>query len=154
MVPVRGRTRDQWWGLAVEAPDPVELASFYSELLGWPVVEQQAGLVVLKPPQESTYLVFQDAPGYTPPVWPPAPGAQRPMMHLDFRVTDLEAAVQDATALGAELVEHQPQAHVQVMRDPAGHVFCLCLDKMDDRRLGEVAVSLASTSRGRRVGSG
>ena len=33
-----------------------------------------------------------------------------------------------AVALGATLAEHQPQAHVRTLLDPAGHPFCLCLE--------------------------
>lgn len=45
------------------------------------------------------------------------------MMHLDLQVTD-----RGAVALGATVADVQPQEHVRVMRDPAGHLFCLCLD--------------------------
>jgi len=51
------------------------------------------------------------------------------MMHFDFQVADLDAAVAEATAFGATLAEHQPQANVRVLFDPAGHPFCLCLDE-------------------------
>jgi Glyoxalase-like domain len=50
------------------------------------------------------------------------------MMHFDFQVGDLDAAVSDAVALGAALAETQPQANVRVLIDPAGHPFCLCRD--------------------------
>ncbi len=118
----------RWWGTAIEAPDPAALAAFYSELLDWPVVNQEPGSVVIKPPQDGVYMVFQRADGYVPPVWPPAPGAQRPMMHLDFEVTDLEMALADALALGARLDDFQPNDNVRVLRDPVGHLFCLCRD--------------------------
>jgi hypothetical protein len=51
------------------------------------------------------------------------------MMHLDFQVADLDAAVAAAVALGAETATRQPQAHVRVLIDPAGHPFCLCKDE-------------------------
>ena len=73
-------------------------------------------------------MVFQQAAGYRAPTWPPAPGEQRPMMHLDFQVGDLESAVADAVALGATVAAAQPQDNVRVLLDPAGHPFCLCLD--------------------------
>ncbi|MDQ3484833.1 MAG: GNAT family N-acetyltransferase [Actinomycetota bacterium] len=57
--------------------------------------------------------------------WPTAEGAQQMMMHLDFEVVDLEAAVAHALELGAELAEYQPQDDVRVVLDPAGHPFCL-----------------------------
>ena len=61
-------------------------------------------------------------------MWPPAVGQQRAMMHFDFQVGDLDAAVSDALALGASLAAEQPQENVRVLLDPAGHPFCLCLD--------------------------
>ena len=116
-----------WWGPALEAPDPAALARFYSDLLGWPIVHEEPGTSVMGAPG-GAFLVFQQADGYVPPTWPPDEGAQRPMMHLDFQVGDLDEAVAEAVALGAVLAEHQPQAHVRVMLDPAGHPFCLCRD--------------------------
>ena len=73
-------------------------------------------------------MVFQQATDYQPPVWPPADGDQRPMMHFDFQVGDLDAAVTDAVALGARVADHQPQENVRVLVDPAGHPFFLCRD--------------------------
>jgi catechol 2,3-dioxygenase-like lactoylglutathione lyase family enzyme len=116
-----------WWGAAIEAPDPAALAGFYSELLGWPIGHQEPGTAIVAAPN-GAFLVFQQADGYVAPVWPPVDGAQRPMMHFDFQVGDLESAVADAIALGGTLADHQPQRNVRVMRDPAGHPFCLCLD--------------------------
>jgi catechol 2,3-dioxygenase-like lactoylglutathione lyase family enzyme len=117
-----------WWGMAIEAPDPSALARFYSELLGWPVGHEEPGTAILAPPGGGVYAVFQQADGYVPPVWPPGEGEQRPMMHLDVQVGDLASAVEDAVALGATVAGYQPQEHVRVMLDPAGHPFCLCVD--------------------------
>ena len=117
-----------WWGTAVEAPDPGALARFYSELLGWPVGHEEPGTAILAAPG-GAFVVFQQSAGYQAPVWPPAGGDQRPMMHFDFQVGDLDAAVADALALGATVAGHQPQENVRVLLDPAGHPFCLCLDQ-------------------------
>jgi catechol 2,3-dioxygenase-like lactoylglutathione lyase family enzyme len=118
-----------WWGTAIEAPDPAALARFYSQLLGWPIVHEEPGTAVVAPPQGSVYLVFQQATGYRPPTWPPAEGEQRPMMHFDFQVADLDDATTEAITLGASLAPRQPRDNVRVLRDPAGHPFCLCLDE-------------------------
>ena len=117
-----------WWGTAIEAPDPGALAEFYSQLLEWPIVHQQPGTAVVAAPQGSIFVVFQQAQGYTPPVWPPVEGQQRTMMHFDFQVGDLDSAVAEAVALGATLAADQPQENVRVLLDPAGHPFCLCRD--------------------------
>jgi catechol 2,3-dioxygenase-like lactoylglutathione lyase family enzyme len=125
---VRTRTDGMWWGTAIEAPDPGALARFYSELLGWPIGHEEPGTAILAAPQGSIYIVFQQATDYRAPVWPPEDGTQRPMMHFDFQVGDLNSAVADALGLGATLAGHQPQANVRVLFDPAGHPFCLCRD--------------------------
>lgn len=49
---MRGRSKQLWWGTALEAPDPAALATFYSGLLDWPVVHQEPGTTVIKPPQD------------------------------------------------------------------------------------------------------
>jgi catechol 2,3-dioxygenase-like lactoylglutathione lyase family enzyme len=126
---MRGRSNSHWWGTALEAPDPQALASFYSKLLDWPVVHVEPDTTVVKPPQPGVFMVFHRADEYVPPVWPPAPGNQRPMMHLDIEVEDLEISTADALALGATLSDFQPRDNVRVLFDPAGHPFCLCLDE-------------------------
>jgi predicted enzyme related to lactoylglutathione lyase len=125
---MRSRMDGMWWGVAIEAPNPGALANFYSELLGWPVGHEEPGTAILAAPTGSTYLVFQEATDYHAPVWPPVNGKQRPMMHLDFQVGDLDSAVAEAVALGASVAAAQPQENVRVLLDPAGHPFCLCRD--------------------------
>ncbi|MGO9207031.1 MAG: VOC family protein [Candidatus Limnocylindrales bacterium] len=76
-----------WWGTAIEAPDPVALANFYSELLGWTVGHQEPGTAILAAPEGPVYIVFQAATDYEAPVWPPRDGAQRPMTRRRRRET-------------------------------------------------------------------
>ncbi|MFE2296790.1 VOC family protein [Streptomyces sp. NPDC059445] len=125
---MKSRTGGMWWGTTIEAPDPSALASFYSGLLGWPVGHEEPGTAVVAASPQGPFLVFQRAEGYRAPVWPPVDGRQRPMMHLDFQVGDLDEAVAEAVALGATVSDSQPQDNVRVLLDPAGHPFCLCLD--------------------------
>jgi predicted enzyme related to lactoylglutathione lyase len=125
---MRSRVDGMWWGTAIEAPDPRGLAKFYSDLLGWPMVHEEPGTAILAAPQ-GQFIVFQQAEGYVPPVWPPAEGSQRTMMHFDFQVGDLDSSVAEAIDLGATLATSQPQENVRVLLDPAGHPFCLVLDQ-------------------------
>jgi hypothetical protein len=50
------------------------------------------------------------------------------MLHLDFEVDELEAAVGHALELGAREAAFQPQDTVRVLLDPVGHPFCLYAD--------------------------
>jgi predicted enzyme related to lactoylglutathione lyase len=126
---MKSRVKGMWWGTAVESSDPSALAHFYSQLLDWPLVHEEPGTAIISPPETPTFVVFQEVPDYQRPVWPPQNGDQHPMMHFDFQVGDLDAAVADAVSLGASVSIHQPQANVRVLVDPAGHPFCLCLDQ-------------------------
>jgi catechol 2,3-dioxygenase-like lactoylglutathione lyase family enzyme len=106
-------------------PDPQELGAFYARLLDWTVVKNDPVWVMVRPPSGGTGLSFQHEPDYVRPVWPPAPGQQQMMSHLDIAVEDLEAGVAWALDAGAVLADFQPQKHVRVLLDPAGHPFCL-----------------------------
>jgi catechol 2,3-dioxygenase-like lactoylglutathione lyase family enzyme len=119
------------------AADPRELAAFYHRLLGWAVAEEyparpgypaEDGWAILRPPPGEPGLrglAVQWEPDYLPPSWPSAPGEPQMMMHLDIAVDDLEAGVTWALQAGATLADYQPQEHVRVLLDPAGHPFCL-----------------------------
>lgn len=106
-------------------PDPQALGRFYAELLGWPIADDDPEWVTLRPGGPA--LSFQREDDHVPPTWPQRPGDQQPQAHLDIRVDDLAAAGAFARSLGATLAEFQPQEHVRVHLDPAGHPFCLYL---------------------------
>ncbi len=129
---MRGRSRTDWWGVVLEARDGVALASFYASLLGWPIAKQEHDEAAIAVPGTSSYLAFESSPDYVQPIWPAAEGRQQMMMHLDVAVDDLGAAVADAVELGATLAAYQPQEDVRVLLDPAGHPFCLYLDRQPD----------------------
>jgi hypothetical protein len=82
----------------------------------------------MRDPAGGTGLSFQAEESYRRPEWPERPGSQDKMIHLDIQVDDLDAGVAHAVACGARLAEHQPQPHVRVLLDPAGHPFCLFLE--------------------------
>lgn len=125
---MRGRSRTDWWGIVLEAPDGAALARFYASLFGWPIAKHDDDGAAIAVPGTSSYLAFQSSPTFVPPAWPSAGGRQQMMMHIDVAVDDLAAAVADAVELGATVAEYQPQEDVRVLLDPVGHPFCLYLD--------------------------
>lgn len=125
------RARTGWWGIVLDAPDPLALAEFYRDLFGWEIADAEPDWVTMGVPGTTSYLAFKSEDIYERPIWPATLGRQQMMMHLDIGVSDLAAAVEDALALGAELAEHQPQDDVRVLHDPAGHPFCLYTDTDD-----------------------
>ncbi|MGC2168404.1 MAG: VOC family protein [Acidimicrobiales bacterium] len=126
---MQARATGMWWGTSIESPDPAALGTFYSRLLEWPIVHEEPGTTIVSAPEGPIYLVFQEASGYQPPVWPPESGEQRAMLHFDFQVADLDAAVTEALALGATVAVEQPNHTVRVLFDPAGHPLCLCREQ-------------------------
>jgi catechol-2,3-dioxygenase len=124
-------SRSDWWGIVLEAPDARALARFYAELLGWEIAKSDPGESAIGPADGVAYLAFQTSPDYVRPVWPNREGSQQMMMHLDFEVSDLEAAVAHALELGAQEAAHQPPTNVRVLLDPAGHPFCLYVDDQE-----------------------
>ncbi|GIE96698.1 VOC family protein [Paractinoplanes rishiriensis] len=123
------RSKKQWWGVTLDAPDALELARFYARLLDWQLFPGGPNNASVAPSPDAGYnLGFQTEPHYTRPVWPATPGHPQMSMHLEIEVDDLPTAVAHALSTGAELATHQPQENVRVMLDPAGHPFCLYLD--------------------------
>jgi catechol 2,3-dioxygenase-like lactoylglutathione lyase family enzyme len=120
------RTSKHWWGVVIDAPDPLALARFYADLMDWKIVKTEDNFVGIAPMGDHVeYFAFQRSPEYVPPVWPPEDGKQQMMLHLDIEVDDLAAETTRAVAEGARLAEHQPQDDVRVLFDPSGHPFCL-----------------------------
>ena len=108
----------------LEARDANALADFYRRLLGWRVMNEEPGWVMLRPPAGGSGISFSSDPLYEPPVWPATTDHQQMMAHLDIWVDDLARGVEHALAQGATLAAFQPQDEVRVLLDPAGHPFC------------------------------
>lgn len=122
--------RTRFRGTVLDAPfdGAIVLARFYAELLGWTVTDQaegERGTWAMVESGTGLKLEFQGLADYQRPVWPNADGQQQMMLHLDIAVDDMDAAIARALELGARLADVQPQPHVKVMLDPAGHPFCL-----------------------------
>jgi catechol 2,3-dioxygenase-like lactoylglutathione lyase family enzyme len=103
--------------VAVDCRDPLELAHFYSELLGLPITYRSDNWVVIAERENASGVAFQLAPDHRPPRWP-APDAPQ-QIHFDVMVDDLDVAEARVLALGARKLDGT------VYADPAGHPFCL-----------------------------
>lgn len=126
--------------LTIMSSRPRELGRFYSKLLNWPYIREEeprpgeppeAGYALVCPPDgvAEPALNFDYESKHRRPHWPAVAGEQTSTMHLDIAVDDLEAAVAWATACGATVAPVQPRpTEHQVMLDPEGHPFCLCLN--------------------------
>jgi catechol 2,3-dioxygenase-like lactoylglutathione lyase family enzyme len=100
--------------------DPHGLARFYSELLGLPVTRVDGDWVDIG--HGPARMSFQHAPDHQPPRWPDPAFPQQ--LHLDIRVSDIEAAEARVLALGATRLP-STEPGFRVYADPAGHPFCL-----------------------------
>ncbi|HUY50223.1 MAG TPA: VOC family protein [Streptosporangiaceae bacterium] len=114
--------RVQWTTVVLDCGDPAELATFWSKLLGGEHSRIKDDFHVVR--SGTMWLATQHIPDPRPATWPD--GARAKQIHLDVAVTDLDAAVAEALRLGATQEDVQPSPRRwRVMRDPAGHLFCL-----------------------------
>jgi len=111
-------------GIALDCPNANELADFYVKMSGWEKEISSDEWAALRTP-EGILLVFQTVENYVPPVWPWKNGEQQQMAHIDFKVDNLQDAVEFALRCGAIKSEVQYYDTSTVMFDPAGHPFCL-----------------------------
>ena len=116
--------------VALDCPDPLALADFYSRLTGLDV----ESLDDFKPDDvtwieldngDQPNLAFQKVDSFVAPTWPEGPVAQQ--FHIDFVVDDLDES--EAFVLGEGARKHavQPGTTFRVYLDPVGHPFCLVL---------------------------
>jgi hypothetical protein len=110
--------------VVIDCPDPHSLATFYSQLIGQPIVSVEDDWVVVGSESDASAarLAFQLAPDLQPPRWPDASRPQQ--FHLDVEVDDVEAAEQQVLGLGATRLPGEG-LDFRVYADPAGHPFCL-----------------------------
>jgi catechol 2,3-dioxygenase-like lactoylglutathione lyase family enzyme len=125
-------------------------ADFYARLLQMRVIRED-WLMIAKGPDTEPRLAFDDDldPDRVASWLDPDRPAQ---VHLDLPTADLDSAAMLATQLGAVLVEQDTD--VAVFADPAGHPFCLYVDREDDHvrpvdhplsgRIGRVVIDCAS----------
>ncbi|MFC7303825.1 VOC family protein [Streptomyces monticola] len=115
--------------VAVDCPDPPELAAFYAAVIG--------GEAKPDPDTDGWYdlhapgghrIAFQRAPGHRAPNWPRADD-QSQQLHLDFHVPDLDSAEEQVLVFGATALDTDDEGGkrgFRVYAEPVGHPFCLC----------------------------
>jgi predicted enzyme related to lactoylglutathione lyase len=108
----------------LDAENPADLATFYSQVLGWEVLHTSDEYAMIG--DGSTSVGWGRVPGYSAPGWPDESAPKR--YHLDFHVDDLDKAEEQALALGATKPSEQPNAERwRILLDPGGHPFDICL---------------------------
>ncbi|MEU6505167.1 VOC family protein [Streptomyces sp. NPDC046942] len=106
-----------------DCADPAEMALFYGELLGFPVLFSTDDFVLLGK-EGAAGLGFNRLADYRRPTWPDP--AQEKQAHIELGVDDLDLAEKRLLELGAIKPEFQPQPERwRVLLDPAGHPFCI-----------------------------
>jgi predicted enzyme related to lactoylglutathione lyase len=105
----------------IDAPDIDRLASFYTELAGWEIVDRDSDWITVRT-GEGQEIAFQLAPDHVAPQWPAQEHPQQ--FHLDLQVDGYEAAAERAVRLGATRLADGPTW--VTLADPAGHPFDLC----------------------------
>lgn len=126
LAAMRERAAHMCWGTAVETWDPVAAGRVR---LGTPDLAGRRSGAGHVGPQTSPGVGVHGVLTRRRLRPPDLAARSRPVadvMHLDFQVADLDAAVVDAESLGAEVAGTQPQAKVGVVCDPDCHPFCHC----------------------------
>lgn len=115
------------WCVVLDSGNAEALSAFYEKLLGWTRFRGGEFITLANVEQNGSpaWITFQQVDDYVPPVWPATPGEQQQMAHLDFHVADMEEGVTYALSCGATMSEVQMEDGWRVMRDPAGHPFCI-----------------------------
>ncbi|KAB8193523.1 VOC family protein [Nonomuraea phyllanthi] len=121
-------TKARLLAVTLDCAEPKKLAEFYHEITGWDVQYAEDEYAAVG--DGTTSIYFGRVPERRPAAWP-GPDKQ---FHLDFRVPDVEKAVEEYIALGAVKPEFQPGITEEgvgwvVMQDPEGHLFCVCPER-------------------------
>lgn len=115
--------------ITLDCADPLALLAFYQQATGHePHPKSDADFAGVTR-EDGLFIGFQRVDDYQPPQWP---GQEIPQQfHLDFTVRDFDEAERELLSLGAGKPNYQPGEgkHWRILTDPAGHPFCLVLDK-------------------------
>lgn len=108
----------EWEQVVVDSADPVALGRWWTEALGWIVVNDAADEYEIRPEKDRL-------PGL---VFAPVPEGKtiKNRLHLDFRPDDQDIEVARLLALGARHADvGQGEQPWVVLADPEGNEFCV-----------------------------
>ncbi|HLU71688.1 MAG TPA: VOC family protein [Nonomuraea sp.] len=111
--------------VTIDCADPKKLAEFYHAVTGLPVTYAEDDYAAVG--DGTTSIYFGRVPDREPVPWP----SSAKQFHLDFRVPDVDKAVEEYVGLGATKPDFQPGVTGEgvgwvVLLDPEGHAFCVC----------------------------
>ena len=108
----------EWEQAIIDADDPVALARWWTEVLGWVIVNDGPDEFEIRPePDRMPGLMFGRADHQK---------TTKNRLHLDFRPDDQAAEVDRLLALGATRVDvGQGDVPWVVIADPEGNEFCI-----------------------------
>ena len=108
----------EWEQIVVDSHDPVGLGRWWTDALGWVVVNDDPEEFEIRPSQDHL-------PGLLFVQVAEAKSAKN-RLHLDFRPDDRDAEVDRLVGLGATRVEiGQGEQSWVVLADPEGNEFCV-----------------------------
>jgi catechol 2,3-dioxygenase-like lactoylglutathione lyase family enzyme len=110
--------------VVVDCGEAASLAAFYQSVFGGEIIRTDEDSAWLR--VGDLTVICRAVDGYQPPTWPAS--AVPMQVHLDLWVDDLDRAEAQLHQLGATTADPQPPGPggLLVMRDPAGHLFCIC----------------------------
>lgn len=107
--------------ITLDCPDDQVLGEFYARLLDVsPLGPDGEAIGIVADTGVGIYL--QQVETYAGPSWPTQERGQQ--IHIDFHTADRDEHVARAVDLGAKVA--MVEGSFTVMRDPAGHPFCIC----------------------------
>jgi hypothetical protein len=109
-------------GTVIDCKEPIRLSKFYSEILGYTVVQSEPDWSVIGISEELPGIAFQYIPNYVAPTWPNSDVPTQ--IHFDIRVEDFNSAVIEIESLGGFLLTKSSSSY-WVCADPEGHPFCI-----------------------------
>ncbi|MFG3103913.1 VOC family protein [Streptomyces sp. NPDC048182] len=115
----------RWEQLTVDAADPVALGRWWTEALGWVVVDDDTEEYEIRPaPDRLPGLLF---------IRVPEAKSVKNRLHIDLRPDDRDAEVARLLALGARRADvGQGEQTWVVLADPEGNEFCVLSGRAAD----------------------